>query len=245
MLRVRGKRGPSIPAVLLALHLLLPPALLAAEDPLAYQDRGNRSEGHRRIEISAPSFEVLSFVRGPSRLTRQGDGSLPMAFFLPMKSVVHITAQELVPITRYRMEVKRTEWDGGWNTFAPWPAAQVIEPLGVQLANIGVLARMRTDSLGSGELVALSLSPDRAPAPTYELQFRAKYDVETASYQLETGASRVVRSGVVTDIIGGAPAAIRFDLSRLPEGPYRLSIDCAYRGRSGGPQRVFTFHHKP
>lgn len=230
-----------------ALALLFTPQPLVADD-LVYRDRGNRIEGHRRVEVGAPAFEALSFVRAPARSSVPVRGVLDLSFFLLRPSRVRITARELAPIKQYQMVVKQVDWPAGWNTFAPWETARVIEPLGVQLTNVGVLAQVESDALGPGEIVAVTFSRKSGAVdwPVYEFQFRAKYDVETASYQVdrnETGL--LLRSGALTDVIGGAPASIRFDLSRAEEGVYRLTVDCVYRGRQGGPQRTFVFYHKP
>jgi hypothetical protein len=218
-----------------------------ADDLLAFRDRGNRLEGHRRIEVSAPEFEALSFVRGSPLKSRPATSVLELGFFLPQAARVHITARELVAVTHYQMQAKQTDWKPGWNVFGPWETSAVIEPLGVQLANIGALARLHADRPGSGELAALSFG--RGGSATewsrYEFQFSVKYDLRTVSYTVERDDSgEVVRTGVLDDIGGGAPVSIRFDLANARDGRHRLIVDCLYRGRPGGPQRTFVFHHK-
>ncbi len=220
---------------------------VAAADSLAYGDRGNRLEGHRRIEVAAPEFEALSFVRGPARFPTER-GVAELRFFLPQPARVHVTARELLTITYYQMRVKQTQWPQGWNVFTPWETSSVIVPLSVQPANVGVLARIGEEAPGSGELGAIAFGRD-ASGPewsTYEFQFRVKYDTTSVVYTVERDESGDhVAGDTLRSVSGGVPTALRFNLSSAREGRYRLVADCLYRGRPGGPQRTFVFFHKP
>jgi hypothetical protein len=212
---------------------------------LVYSDRGNRLEGYVRREIAAPAFEALGFIRGPQLKTFRSPAVLNLHFFLSRSSRVRIHALELIPLKQYQMEVKRADWREGWNNFGPWPSSDVLDPLGVSLANIAVLAQ-GDETQSEAELVPVSfVSPEAIPSD-YEFQFRVKYDLETASFRVERiDSGEVLRSGVLRRVPGEAPASLHFDLANVSAGKYRLAIDCLYQGRGGGPQRVFTFYHAP
>jgi hypothetical protein len=216
----------------------------AAADNLAFQDRGNRLEGYQRREIAAPAFEVLGFVRGSRLSSLRSPAAIQLGFFLPKAARVTIRASELAPIKLYEMQAKQVEWPSGWNTFGPWATSEVISPLGVPLENIAVLAQGAVEQGTEAELVPVSFVQAQAAIADYEFQFRIKYDVETARYRVErVDSSKVVRSGLLHEIPGETAASVRFDLTNEAEGRYRLVLDCLYKGRAGGPQRMFTFYH--
>jgi hypothetical protein len=218
-----------------------------AQDRLAYADRGNRFEGHRRVEVAAPAFEALSFVRGEPIASRSSPTTLRANFYLPKAKPIYIKARELVAVHFYEMAAKRTDWPVGANTFGPWRTSDVIDELGVSLSNIGVLARVGNKRAGTGgEIAALSFSEASSRSSVYEFIFRVKYDVKKATYRVEHISSGIqAASGLHNQVTGGAPVSIRFDLSNAVEGQYLLVLDCLYKGRSGGPQRIFEFYHKP
>lgn len=234
-------------SIFVLLVFSLSAAQLCAQDRLAYGDRGNRFEGHRRIEVAAPALEVLSFYRGGPLSALSTPTTLKASFYLPQAKSVSIQARELVTVHFYNMEAKQTAWPAGVNVFGPWKSSDVIDELGVSLGNIGVLGRVRNTQAGSGEeIVALSFSDTVPHSSRYELVFRVKYDVKKVSYRVEHLASGAeIASGLHTQAIGGAPLSIQFDLPGALEGQYRLILDCLYKGRSGGPLRIFEFYHKP
>ncbi len=232
--------------VLTSLAFLLSISFLYAKDRLAYDDWGNRFEGHRRAEIAGPSFEALSFVRGEPLASQSSPTTLKASFYLPQNSPVFIKAKELITVHFYEMTAKPMGWLAGTNTFGPWKTSDVIDKLGVSLSNIGVLARVGTKRVGSGgEVAALSFSEASSYSSVYEFVFKVKYDVKKATYHVENISSKTqVVSGILTQLTGGDPISILFDLLNVREGQYRLTIDCLYKGRSEGPLRTFVFYHK-
>lgn len=201
-------------------------------------------EGHYRREIASPAFELLSFVRGPRLAALSSPAVLNVMFFLPKPTRVTITAMELQPLTEYRMRANRVDWATGWNTFGPWETETVIRRLRVPLSNIGVVGRVGEETAGSGEIVPVAFVPEPR-AGLYELQFRVRYEVERATYTVESQSTqKVVQSGDVRDVAGDTATSIQFDLSNQPEQQYRIVVDCVFKGRTGGPQRSFTFFHK-
>jgi hypothetical protein len=173
---------------------------------------------------------------------KASDRVLFLHFHLLEPATLSITARELIPVKYYEMRVEREDWPAGRNTFGPWDTGEVIVPLKVQRTNIGALARFTADGGGSGRMVAVAFK-DEPKSQRYEFQFRTKYDLKLASYRLLNAESNAeVLQGTLSDVIGGAPASIAFDLSSADEGWYELVVDCLYKGRSGGPQRSFRFY---
>ena len=142
------------------------------------------------------------------------------------------------------MQAKQVELLSGWNTFGPWATSEVISPLDVPLENIAVLAQGEVEQGTEAELVPVSFVQPQTAVADYEFQFRIKYDVEKARYRVErVDSGNVVRSGLLHEIPGETAASVQFDLTNVAEGRYRLILDCLYKGRAGGPQRMFTFYH--
>lgn len=233
---------------IITLFMFLPTAAYCKDDPLSYQNRGNRYEGYRVIEVAGPTFEELSFTRGKSLAVIGSTTVLNVSFFLHQKSKVYIIAKELVAMKHYEMRSTRVQWPQGWNIFGPWETSLVIKPLRIHIANIGVLARIGSERPGSGEITAVQFIRTGADVnrSTYEFQFRTKYDLKKVVYRInKVTESKTIRSGVLYDVIGGTPASIRFELKDQNRGQYRLLLDCLYKGRRGGPQRNYLFYHSP
>ncbi len=101
----------------------------------------------------------------------------------------------------------------------------------------------RGDDPDHAGMPAFAGDDEESRSQRYEFQFRTKYDLKLASYRvLEADSSAEVLQGTLSDVTGGAPASIAFDLSSAGEGWYVLVVDCLYKGRSGGPQRSFRFY---
>ncbi len=219
-------------------------------DHLRYTKRGNRYEGTVELPIAgAPALEVLSFLRGRRSIAPMPNGEITLRFYLPPNavSVVNVESRELVADRFYEMRPVRTKWDPGWNAFSPWPVRDVLQPLGVRLDNLGVLASSPTTSTAYRELVPVdpagSASADSRGS--YYFYFRTRYDLRKADWSVRAAsASSDLRHGTLRATSGGAPAVIQFDLGDAPDGYYHLYIDCRYEGQSGGPEGEYRFYHR-
>jgi hypothetical protein len=220
--------------------------LLQAAD-LGFANRGNRFEGTREVRIAgAPPLEVLSFLREPAQLRPNRDGMIPLRFFLPAAATVRLRSSELVIDRYYEMVPTRTRWDAGWNLFAPWPAGEVLGPLSVRTANLGVVATV-SPAGATTELIPVLGAPGVAglSSHTYAFVFRTREDLRKADWSLRPEAEKAAtRQGSLQAVIGGAPVAIAFDLGGAPDGYYRVYIDGRYEGQSGGPEFEFRFYHR-
>lgn len=215
---------------------------------LRYSKRGNRCEGTRELPISsAPSLEVLSFSRGSRSILPAANGEITLSFYLPAgaASSAGIEARELVADRLYEMRPTRTSWPPGWNSFAPWPARDVLQPLGVRLDNLGVLASSPAGTLAELVAVVPAGLASAGSRDTYYLLFRTRDDLRKADWSVrDTAGAQQPRGGSLRDIAGGTPTAIRFDLRGLAEGYYRIYLDCRYEGRSSGPAGEYRFYHR-
>jgi hypothetical protein len=248
MMSRKSWNAPAGVALLAVLAFLPWPA--AATDDLRYSNRGNRYEGSRELPIAgAPALEVLSFLRGSRSISPGANGQITLSFYLPAGAIVNIESRELVADRFYEMRPVRTKWDPGWNLFTPWSARDVLQPLGVRLDNLGVLASSPATTVTTvlKELVPIvptgSASPDSRG--TYYFFFRTRDDLRKADWSVRAASgSPDARQGSLRAVSGGAPAVIQFDLSGSPEGYYRVYVDCRYEGQAGGPEGEYRFYHR-
>jgi len=131
--------------------LVIVASLLGAGSPTLGQVQGmqtfdNRKEGTNVRPNAAPDLKLIAVHR--SFQIFEVNSNLRVRFFLPpvagnRSRKVSLEAVELQDSFHYFMEAtNQSTWkDNTWNLFAPWPTKDVIDKLGLQPNNIGVLAR--------------------------------------------------------------------------------------------------------
>ena len=103
----------------------------------------NRVEGTNVHNNALQDFTLIAIHRSFQLFPQ--NATLHVRFFLPRigddaNKKVFVQAVELQDSFHYFMEAKNPKWkDGDWNIFEPWPTKDVIDRLGLQAGNIGVL----------------------------------------------------------------------------------------------------------
>src|SRR5215475_2483811 len=112
------------------------------------QSFSNRIEGTNVHTNALQDFTLIALHRGFQTFPR--NATLHVRFFLPRsmddpQKQFFLNAVELQDSFHYLMQAKTTgSWkDGNWNVFEPWPTKDVIDELGVEATNLGVLAGYR------------------------------------------------------------------------------------------------------
>lgn len=231
--------------------VVLPTEILARTDKWRRQnDRGNRYEGRIEIPVGRPDLELLSFAGFREAFT--GDVTLTVRFFLPSTSPVFIHGRELQEQKQYWMESKPADWQAGaWNDFGPWPTGVVLSREGISSWNLGVVIRLRTETMNGGELAPAFIYHSTSPesVATYTLYLRPNWTLKKVTYSLyriiNDQEVKVKTSSLYGDKIAGEPFPIKLDVRDLPAGPMRLVVQGAYKNRIGGPIREYGFYHKP
>ena len=125
----------------------------------------------------------------------------------------------------------------------------MLRPLGLSLKEIGLVGRIRAkDRIGSGLIAPLIIYHSNLPATIeqYTTYLVPKQNLENVEYKVFLlGEREAIRQGHAIELFGGVPFAINIDLTDQSEGYYKLVLDGKYKNRIGGPQRSYTFYHKP
>jgi len=225
-----------------ALGLFL--ALLVATCVLAdgMKDFDNRREGTNVHPNALEDFTLLGVHRNFESFPK--NANLHVRFFLPQlpgnpKREVSVEAAEIQDSFHYFMQSKASiQWkDGNWNIFEPWPTKDVIDGLGIQADNLGVLVKYQ---------IANKL-PVYLPADVY--QNKGQSGKHTYTFHLLTGQDLQSLEISVTNIAGtemklpklelkcprnlhpncklyaaGDTLAFDLDMSPLSEGEYYLKL---------------------
>jgi len=106
---------------------------------------------------------------------------LRVRFYLPDKGTAFVTAREIEMRESYRMKVVRKDWEAGWAEFSEWPTAEVVVPLKIDLANLGVLVRKNSRE-GSGTVYPAIFCADSWPerVERYSATVKSKYSRRNA-----------------------------------------------------------------
>lgn len=242
-------RASSGLAVLIGLAWLLAP-VLAQERPWnlpAASEFANRYEGLIALQAANPDFELLSFTGGTERL--EPAAPLQVGFYLWEPRPVLIRAQELRDDKYYRMVSKAGAWTAkAWNTFGPWPLADVIAPNQIPLDNIGVVVYL-SDAPGQSGAIAPAFLYQRSRQRTghYRVVFRVlRTTLKEVQYSLRAvGAAAPVFSRTAPgDFIRGTPVFLEVESAALEPGSYVLEITCVPASASATViRRDFTFEH--
>ena len=134
----------SISLIVAGIFLSVSPGLHAQIQGM--QTFENRKEGTNVHSNAAPDLILIAIHRNFENFST--NSNLHVRFFLPAVADVRtrkvfLEAVELQDSFHYFMEAtNQSTWkDNNWNIFTPWPTKDVIDRLGLQPINIGVLAR--------------------------------------------------------------------------------------------------------
>ena len=210
-------------------------------------DRGNRFEGIKGIEVSAPPIQLIAFF---SYKEEYGcDDILKVKFYLRNPSNVQLIAQELRTVEFYWMKAKPQKWKSGWNEFSPWPVKDVLADLNIPLDNLGVLLRMG-NNYGSGQVSPVILYCQSSPRPSnivrYKAYFRPGISLTGGFYEIyrEHGSGEIIRKEQIGSQIPPTPFFIKFELNNDWQGWVRLRIVIYPEdGATPSPSREYDFYH--
>ena len=236
--------------ILLLFIIFQQPEKVYCQDPYEYKEHGIRMEGRTYEEVSASGIELISFLAHKEEFDPGKDVDLKIRFFLENDTSLFITARELNIRKYYKMKPIQTDWAKGWQEFGPWPTKDVLSPLGLTLDELGVVGRIRTnDRIGSGRVAPLIIYYSKLPEKIgeYTLYFIPRQELASAECRLYMQNEKIPiqRELINKGLFGGVPFPIKIDISQQREGIYRLILDCRYKNRTSGPQRTYTFYHKP
>jgi len=215
-------------------------------------DRGNRYEGIKGIEVSAPPIQLIAFFIYKEEY--KWDDILKVRFYLRNPSDVQLTAQELTTVEFYWMEAKPQNWEQGWNEFSPWPVKDVLAELNINPDNLGVLVRL-DKNYGSGLVSPVILccqSSQSTQRPSnivqYKAYFRPGISLSGGFFEVykERGNGEIIRKEPIGSQVPPGPFPIVFELNSNWQGWVRLRIVVHPKDeKTPGPSREYDFYHLP
>jgi len=219
----------------------------------------NRFEGTTVRPHGLEDFTLLGIHRNFESFSHKAN--LHVRFFLPPvnpKSQVSVEAAEIQDSFHYFMYSKSSlQWKvGDWNTFEPWPTNAVIDALGIQPDNLGVLAKYRLEGKFPVYLPVNVYENRKSSKQTYTFHLLSGQDLQSLEVTATTAAGMEAKVPEVNlkcpmDLhpncvlfAAGNTLAFDLDMSRLPDGEYHLKLV----GRVPGSEEptslgIALYHH--
>jgi len=213
-----------------------------------YKDRGNRYEGIKIVGAGAPDLELLSFTSYRENVKMNSNVDLKLKFYVWEDTSLYITAKELDNKLCYFMKPKKTRWSMGWQQFYPWPTNDVLHCIKISPDELGIIARMYNDEIGSRMIVPVILYHSKYPSHInkYTLVFLARQFYNIIDFKIYRIQQKIpIYSNQLRQLIGGLPFSIMLDLAGQSSGFYRLEVNCIDDNGRRGPQRYYFFYHQP
>ena len=231
----------------LSIGLIVAGTFLGTGAPVSSQVQGmqsfaNRDEGTNVHPNALQDFTLIAIHRDFQRFKQ--DATLQVRFFLPQLGgnpgrKVFVEAVELQDSFHYFMQAKSSsQWkDGNWNIFGPWPTKDVIDRLGLQADNLGVLAGYRMGNDRPVYLPADVYVNDGQPSTrTYTFHFITGQDLQSLDVSVTNGAGAKINVAVpplkcnktynpnCKLYAAGSAGAFPLDMSSLPAGEYHIKL---------------------
>lgn len=232
----------TMPALLIIAGIFLSWQPTAFAQVQGMQTFENRVEG-TNVHTNALQDLTLIALHRDFRLFKQ-NATLHVRFFLPQiasstNKKVFVEAVELQDSFHYFMQAKSSNpWkDGNWNVFGPWPTKDVIDRLGLEAENLGVLAGYRADNDRRVYLPA-DVYVNEGPPLThvYTLHFITGRDLQSLDVSV-TNATGVVMNVATPQLkckktynpncklyAAGSTGDFSLDMSLLPAGEYHVKL---------------------
>ncbi len=234
----------------------------AAYSPAQMQEFPNRREGTTVRVDALEDFTLLAVHRNFESFPR--NANLNVRFFLPKppdnaKRDIVVEARELQDSVHYLMQPKGISWKGGtWNVFGQWPTKDVIDRLGIDAGNLGVLAEYRVANKIS-VCLPVDVYPDGKQFGThaYTFHFITGQDLQSLDISVtnKTGAQvNLPKPKLMCNrsfnpncklFAAGSTQAFDLDMSSLAEGEYHLKLTGHVPGTSTPTSLEIVLYHHP
>jgi len=222
----------------------------------------NRVEGTKPVPTALAQFTLIALTRNAVHF--HSNDTLYVRFFVPpmplaQKDGIFLRALEREATTGYFMTAKNPPWKvGDWNVFGPWPTKDVIDILGIDAGNIGVLASYRDDNSGDVYLpIDLYEDSNQLSAHTYTLHFIAGRPLQSLDINVSNASGQHVDAHTSTFrcnkafnpnciwCAAGSVQAITFDISSASAGVYHVQLVGHVPGSLETISEDFALYHHP
>jgi hypothetical protein len=211
-------------------------------------DKGNRYEGLVSFTRAKPGIQVVSFTSYMAAVPRGKAELLFVKFFALQEASPRVESRELTPSShQYRMESK--PWrvaPSCWNTFGPWPTAEVLVKSGIAVEQLGVVVHLPSLA-GTHRLAPAAVyAADETKPEDYTLRVRTSWPQVWLRCTLRAGGRPLDGGcGIPQDrVAAGQIVTFQISTSSLPEGDIVVTLEGQDRDRDGGPLEEFVFFNK-
>jgi hypothetical protein len=245
-----------------ATAIVLMTTLMVSSSWAQMQDFGNRQEGTTVHVDALEDLTVVALHRTFAPFSRNAD--LSVRFFLPKlpndrNRDVFVEAVELQDSVHYLMHSKNTSWtDGNWNVFGQWPTKDVIDRLGIDSENLGVLAQYRMASSPPVYLpVDVYQNDKQLTKHAYTVHFITGQDLQALDVSVTDKNGMAVNS-VKQHLAcnktfnrncklfaAGSTQALDLDMTSVPEGEYFVKLTGHVPGSSTPTSLDIALYHRP
>ncbi len=226
------------------------------------QTFANRLEGTTVRPDALNDFTLLAVHRSFDSFSH--DASLNVRFFLPKvignpnKDVV-VEAVELQDSVHYLMRSKTVSWtDENWNVFGPWPTKDIIDKLGIEGDNLGVLAEYHVANRLPVYLPVDVYQKDKPLAThPYTFHFITGQDLQSLDIAVTNRAGKEMKVPLPSLhcsrgfnpncrlYAAGSTQAFDLDMSSLAEGEYHLKLTGHIPGNATPTSLEIVIYHHP
>lgn len=228
--------------------LLSIPTVLASEW-WEYQNRGDRWEGIAPRPVSGLDIELLSALVDYRENKQSTPSWCQLQFYLPHTREIDLRVQELRPKKFYKMDkvIPKSHWKQGLNHYK-WPFTDVLEPLGLKIPKLGVLARFKTPAYTDTEHVVPvifyhSTPPSRIEGYLFAFKVGGSAELKYAIYQGKNDTP------LITENLGrqyaGEPFIIYWKSAGAKKGIYELIVDGEFLNDYTPIRQAVQFYHYP
>jgi hypothetical protein len=236
--------------ILLAFLFLFPSASLAQSD-LDYQSRGRYFEGQRPKPVSGADIELISVLANYQEPAERLPDELRVKFYLPSQKDVYLTVREQDYRLYYWLDQVRPPkpWQAmAGNEFA-WPTGTVLRQLDhrLNMYELGILVRLGKETSRAIEEVAPAIlyhgrPPERIDGYLFTMKTNGDARISCKGYR--DGGSDAVMTRAFQRIPGGRPFTLQWDVTGLPDGPYKLECKGYFLNNNDQVKQTIHFHHR-
>ena len=224
-------------------------SLALAQEALAYRDRGHYKEGVKTQLVDSFGLELISAVGYYPSSSEKTGNKFHARFYLPNSEPVCLVARERVNHRYYWLdEVHPSQpWAVGNTNEFTWSTSPVIDSLGLQLNDLGMLVRLGCELSSADERVApVLLYQSQAPQKisAYQFTFKISAGVKIAAKVYATG-----NKPIFDQDLGYKPGPAVFDVvwqaAHEPAGNYQLTLEGYSTSDNKRVYQAVHFYHQP
>ena len=229
-----------------------------SQNELKYRLRGEKSglryEGVIQEPVSA-NFTLISATLGRVKWDKNLKPSeLNIRFYSLSKTKANVRVREINSLRSYRLDAARDIWSEGWNYFGPWPTSDVIDPLKLEVNNLGITVTESKSPNDSGQLFPAILFQKGIPPLLEKYTFIVKSSTGLSPFSwslYRVKGDRNLRVASESRYIEKLPAGTPFDIhiraKELIKGYYKLRIrgELLSHDRKEIVRKTYIFYRQP